>query len=391
MLVVDRIERNSNTMKMLDQKIEEGIMPQPQKPARGPETVFSHMAGKKQPFLSFNIPVIGLDIGGHSIKVVEIRKGIRSNRLAAAKVVEIFPDGPPRGEGSEVLLEEQRTEALRSALIGFRLNRTRIVASIGGSAVMVRQVQLPFMGTKKLESVLKWEVKRYLPYDATEMVLDAKILKDNKEAGKMDVLLVATRRDVLKGFTRFLKSAGVTPDVVDASPLALMNALTNVQPMNHGEAVAILDIGANFSTLDIHSSGGLLFNRIFSISGENFTNFIKEQLQISYAEAEILKRTDGSVFDMLRSAFDKLISDIHQTFMYYNSLGNRRKVERLVVSGGSAFLPKLVNYFATELNIEAEVLNPITGLTLEKDLLYRRKEIAKLSPQLTHAIGLALR
>ena len=82
---------------------------------------------------------------------------------------------------------------------------------------------------------------------------------------------------------------------------------------------------------------------------------------------------------------------MHQTFIYYGSLGKRKTVDRLFVTGGSAFFPKLVNYIATELDIEAEILNPLRTIQVAEVISQQSKAMNVIAPQLIHAIGLALR
>ncbi len=356
---------------------------------RGPEVVFCRLT-ERRPFNIFAVPVIGIDIGRQSIKVVEINKGLRSSRLLSAKIVDIYPDGPPE-DTQEYLITDNVRDALKTALIGFRLEKSRIVVSVGGSSVMIRQIQLPFMESKKLESAISWEAKRFLPYNPEEMVISTKILHHNKQQNKMDVLLVAVQKKLLHYFNELLAYCSVKPDIIDAGPLATINALRHTHKNNEEQTKAVLDIGASLSTLTLHGRDCPIFSRTIAISGDTFTNIIKNKLNISYCKAEIMKRTESSIFEMVKPYYDKLISQIHQTFIYYGSLSARKKVTKFYISGGSAFMPMLVNYLSTELNITAEVINPLREIEFSRDIRNYRNEFNLVSPQLTHAIGLALR
>jgi type IV pilus assembly protein PilM len=342
----------------------------------------------------------GLDIGCHTIKLVGLQKKFQGLKLVFLCMVEISPQKEllKGGENQDVI-----ATAVMKVLEGLDLERNSIISAIGSSAVVIRQIQYPASARQKMLSALHWETRKYIPFKPDEVVVDAQILEEAGESGKMEVLLTAVPKDQLDAHLKLLDQAGVKPITVDAGQLATINTFLAHDNLQSGETVVLLDMGAGASYLTIYSTQGPFFALSLSVGGNRFTREIQSRCQLGYAEAESLKCRGESYRDQyldsdiyyplheaLQNTYELLISEIRQSLVYYNKQTGINKFDRLILTGGSALLPELPEYLSRKLGIMVQVLDPTKNFEVDPNS-FDLDQVKKIAPQLTLAVGLALR
>jgi type IV pilus assembly protein PilM len=327
--------------------------------------------------------VIGVDIGSHTMKAVEIG---RMQHALVLREVGIAPTPPDAVQGGMVLKPEAVGETLTQMLRAMGTSASDAVAAVAGPTVVVRRVELPAMSDKQLRSSIQWEARNYISFPVEDSIVEFQILEHGPEAarGQMEVMLVATPREMVESRVRALEFAGLEPVAVEIEPLAMTRALVdlNPSPALGEETVALVDMGAAYTDVTIVHNRQFVLSRVIPIAGNNLTEAIKSALEISLPEAATLKETsmrvvvseeeratlDPQVQQASRAVeplLEELVREIRRSLAYYDyqqqmpgepgraGIG----VHRIMLSGGSARLTNLPKYLETQLGIPVEMPN----------------------------------
>lgn len=338
-----------------------------------------------------------IDVGSHTIKVVGLKEKRKGPELVFLSLVEILPGySLPQQEKS---YQHAIINALNVAINGIKKwqKGAGFVSSIGSNAAVVRQVQYPVAVKDKLLSAIQWEVRKFIPYEPEEVVVDAQILESGEK--KMDVLLAAVPKENLRQHQTILSGGGLTSKTVDADSIALTNAMMtqiNLQPQ---ETVLMIDVGAKTTLLNMFQKGGLFFSRSLSIAGDRFTQVISSELRKGFSEAEAIKRGESGggngynperIADLLIPSYKQLYSEIQKSIMFYNKQTDVKDFHYLFLSGGGANLPGLREFLSDKLGKEIALLSPVAGLLVDEKNI-TKEILVRFGPQLALAIGLAYR
>jgi type IV pilus assembly protein PilM len=257
--------------------------------------------------------------------------------------------------------------------------------------VILKQVSLPLLDDSEVGSALRFEARKHLPFDPLTMIVDYQILGRFPSERKLEILLAAVSRDHLETHLAALRLLDLEPDIVDATPLALANALG---AMEDGiGAHVIVDIGDKASHLVLVQRGQPFFSRRLDFGGDDLTKAIADSAQIPFEEAEEWKLAAGSdnpgfrvdwqspelasVPDVLRA---KLVDEILRSLAFYRTQASLGDIARMWVAGASARLPGLAARLTEQIGIPVAVFDPLAG---DRGLTG--------TPQFAQAYGLALR
>lgn len=345
----------------------------------------AHYQGPKQGFFSLGRSLVGLDLGAHAIKMIEVEhKGGVCNLLSFAFIETL----PPEQYATQDEYTDEVLQGTKRALSFTKQGRARVLVAAGGPKVTVRQLTIPYMSEEEFESSIKWEAKKYMPYNEDDMELDYQILNGDPESAKMDVLLAAAPREQIKQNLWILKQAQVRPIATDVNPLAVLNAYIFSGWYKAGERVIILDIGAQTTYLNVYREPGEYFVRSIPVAGEQFTTEINRQIRGGYLEAEWFKR-QADVISFITDPLQKMVTEIRRTLTFYRNQTGVKEFDRLVVTGGGANLKGLVEYLDNELKIEVSIFDPLRLLRISDPLAV--KTLKPFASQLATAIGLVVR
>lgn len=342
---------------------------------------------------------LGLDIGNFSIKLVEIDDEDGRYRLKNFSVVDLYEDNEEfeiDGAGYS-----RQVEALRKSFKQLKLNPKRIRnlnCSMGGTSVAIKQIKSISLAAEELESSLSFEARKHLPLDDTDAIMDYQILDGGADSTHMDILLVATTKKAFDYQVKLLADIGAKPKVIDAESVALVNSYLLTKGKPEGEnALVFLDIGAKFTTFSIFSDQGGFFSREIAIGGHKLTEDIRSIHNVTYSEAEHLKKERGmgallgraedagAIRVARRMAVDGLVDEVRRSLRYYTKETGIREFEKLLVCGGTAATPNLNSHLAKELSMNVEIYNPYEMFTVPPGFS------DNTGAQLATACGLALR
>ncbi len=235
--------------------------------------------------------LIGLDIGYDSVKAVELCRDERGYQMAPYAIVPISGGADPAERRSATL------SALKTLMREHKFSTRRVATAVSGENVIVRILRLPIFESsdESLEFAVRGEARDFIPFDMEDVVFDYQKLGEleHENSRVAEVLIVAVRKDVIEERLSLLRDAGLDPAVIDVASFALCNALSECGAIKPGEAVALVDIGGEITSVAILKDGVTRFTRDLNIGGKNILEVIATELEVDRREAEQLKNKYG--------------------------------------------------------------------------------------------------
>lgn len=339
--------------------------------------------------------LVGLDIGSHSLKLVELRQKGKSYELVTFGIQPLPPEAIVEGA---IMDSSAVAEAIDTLFVNNNVKKTDIATSVSGGSVIIKKISLPAMSEDELAESIRWEAEQYIPFPIDEVNLDHKTLRGSAaEGGMMDIVLVAVKKDMIGFYANVITQAGKRPMVVDVDAFALQNAfeLNYKNDVSPNEVIALINIGASLINMNIIQGEISLFTRDISTGGNLYTETVQRELNLSRDHAENLKKgtpVDGidpaTATSIIQGVTEDLAVDVQRTFDFFKATSTEERIDRIYLAGGSAKAPGIIQYFQNKFNAPTEVLNPFRAIRLTNiDADY----LQDVAPLATVAVGLALR
>jgi type IV pilus assembly protein PilM len=340
--------------------------------------------------------LVGVDIGTSAVKVLQVRESGRGVHLQKYGVEPLPPqsivDGHVMNSGAVV-------DALRKIFKDLRISQREIALSVSGNSVIIKKLNLPLMKRDELEEQIQWEAEQHIPFDISEVEIDYNILWENAEVGQMDVLLVAAKKDEIQDLVEVAKEVRLKPLVVDIDAFAMQNVYELNYGYNADETIALLNVGAEVTTVNIVHGAISQFTRDITNGGSSITEEIQKQLQVSYDEAEAYKAGGGldshdvipqEVDGIIASVVDALAGEIQRSLDFYMATTNRGEVQRVYITGGTGKIPYLRTAIERRSRVPVELLDPFRRVQFD-ERQFAPEVLKSQAPQATVCLGLALR
>jgi len=311
--------------------------------------------------------LVGLDIGSHSLKLVEImetpKKGYVLNRFSRIPLVKgVVVDGVP-------VEQQELAQKIKEVFKQSKCKKKGIVTSLSGHSVIVKKVTFPAMEENELRDLIKDEVGKYLPFENTEEVsFDFQILGENDfNPSQMDVILVAAKNDIVAAYTDAIKEAGFNAVIMDVDSFALETMYEENYEFEESDMVVLVNIGASITNINVARGGTSVFTRDFTLAGNSITEAVQQKLGVDFDEAERLKIEGMSGSESEQQEFnsnllaysDPICTEIERSVDYFRSTYGGEYIKHVLLSGGSALIPGIVGDLSQRLGIEAEIANPL--------------------------------
>jgi type IV pilus assembly protein PilM len=342
--------------------------------------------GKKQ-------SLVGLDIGSHSVKVVELEaQSNKQYRLVnwgvSQPLAEAIVDG-------EIMDRQLVTDAISNLLDSRGIKSRNVVAAVSGRAVIVKKITMNKLSAEDAQQAVYWEAEQHVPYDINDVSLDFEILGvAPNDPQQMQVLLVAAKKDMVVSFSDLIREAGLTPIIVDVDSFAAQNAIEANYDLTPEEVVAILNIGSEMTNINIVQSGVPYFTKDLQVGGNSFTDAVQRKFSLSQAEAAAAVRGESGpgleVTPVIEQACEGIATALDRAQAYLRTAGEAGSISRILVCGGSSLTPGVTDFLSRRFHVSAEVVNPLARIQYDP-ALFAGQDVMKVAPLLTVGIGLALR
>lgn len=344
-------------------------------------------------FLSKKKDLVGIDIGSSSVKLVQLKE---QKGVFHLQNVGILPLPAEAIVDNSLMDSSSIVEAVKNLFKSLNIKAKEAVCSISGNSVIIRKISLPVMPAEELEDQIQWEAEQYIPFDINDVNIDFQILTaDELDPSKMNVLLVASKKDIINDYLAVFNEAGIKLMVVDVDSFAVQNAFELNYDFDFEEVSALVNIGASIMNLNIVKGGISLFTRDVQIGGNLYNEEIQKQFGMNNEDAERTKISGDSpdnarLKDIISRINDTLSLEMRRSLDFYNSTAGEGKISKVYLSGGGAKTTMLLDSVSQKLDLPVEILNPFLKIR------YNEKEfdpeyLQEIGPLVTVAIGLATR
>ena len=338
--------------------------------------------------------LVGLDIGSRSLKAAEVEETKRGRTLKRFGHTDIPPGAIEDGTIND---PEAVAESIRQLLKAFYIKENNVAISIGGYSVIVKKIAVQTMDEKQLQDTIHFEAEQYIPFDISDVNLDFQILGENEtNPNQMNVFLVAAKKEMVNDYVNLANLAGLTPCIVDVEAFALQN----IFEMNYditGDNVALIDIGASKTSLNILKGNSSVFMRDVSLGCSQINQKIISLIDCSYDEAEQLKYgkdSDRISAEDLKGIISSVVADwcteIRRALDFFYSTYPDDQIGKIILSGGGANISEFRELLAVEASAEVEAINPFRGCYID-DGRFDPDYMKKIAPQAAISMGLAMR
>ncbi|MDD2852559.1 MAG: type IV pilus assembly protein PilM [Desulfuromonadaceae bacterium] len=337
--------------------------------------------------------VVGVDVGSGSVKVVQLKETKSSFQLLN---VGIYPLPPEAIVDNTLMDSASIASALNNLLSSLGIKVKDVACSISGNSVIIRKIVVPAMSQEELEEQISWEAEQYIPFDINDVNLDFQILSpDSNDPSKMNVLLVASKKDIINDYVSVFNEAGMQLAVVDVDAFAVQNAFEANYDYSSEDVLALVNIGSCIMNINIIKDGITLFTRDVQMGGSLYSEEIQKQLGLSSDDAETVKllaheSTNEPLKTVIEKVNDTITQEIRRSLDYYNSTAGNERIVKIFISGGCSKVLHLVDTIAEKVGLPVERINPFTKLTYnEKD--FDPEYLVEIAPFMVVPVGLAIR
>ncbi len=347
--------------------------------------------------LSRKKPVIlGLDISSTSVKLLELEQdgdNFRVQSLAVeplpdnAVVEKNFQDVEAIGETIQKAVKRSGTKAKLAAV------------AVAGSAVITKIINMPAnLSENELELQIQQEADQYIPYPLEEINLDFEVVGSTaNNPDSVDVLLAASRSENIENRTDALDIGGLTAKIVDVEAYTVENVapLLTAQMEDAGKdkIIAIIDIGATMTSLNVIENGNLIYTREQNFGGKQLTEEIMRRYGLAYEEAGRLKKSgglpDNYIPEVLEPFKETIAQQVGRFLQFFYTSGQHNTVDLIALAGGCASIPGIDELVESQLGITTVIANPFANMSLSSKV--NPQSLSKDAPSLIIACGLALR
>jgi len=334
--------------------------------------------------------IIGLDIGTSSLKAVALKAvsksfAVRNISIAANPIGRVLSDSPAE--------QDKLVAQIKVLIKNLQPANNKIRLGLAENQVFTRVISVPVLSEAELSSAIRWEAEQHIPVPISEVQLDYTVLsrpaKGIKE-GSMEVLLVAAKHEIVNRLADMMSLAGM--EVVGIEPGLL--ASSRYFSSGDGAPFLLANIGATTSDFAIISENRLHLTYSVPMAGEALTRAVELNLGLEVLQAEEYKRAygidprlmEGKVRNALLLVFSAIMSEAKKAINAFESTTRNKKVQRVVLSGGTALMPGISTETANQLGVsEVILINPFQGLELSSGL-----KIPAEAAVYSVAIGLAM-
>ncbi|MBI3385735.1 type IV pilus assembly protein PilM, partial [Candidatus Gottesmanbacteria bacterium] len=314
--------------------------------------------------------ILGIDIGSHSIKAIELSRSGKDIKLLAAGSV---PTPPGALTSSTQADQEALAVSLKKILKDIGATSRDVNIALPESQVFTRVIDVPQLSQRELASAIKWEAEQYIPLPLDQVNLDFTVLRDAKQTGKptMEALLVAAPKALINKYLTYLELAELHVVGVETEIVAASRALVRTAPSL--KTIMIASLGAQTTDLAIVQDGTLAFTRSISSGGAALSRALAQKLEFDISQAEEYKKTygletnklEGKIVEAVKPIMDTIVGEMKRAIAFYLERYPARRIEAILLSGGTAKVPGMVVYMAQEMNIETQLANPWVGIQRE--------------------------
>ncbi|MEG3436005.1 type IV pilus assembly protein PilM [Pannus brasiliensis CCIBt3594] len=354
---------------------------------------------------------VGLEITPARINIAQLAKqgqGYKLDKFCTAEIPEgIFEEG-------KIVDAPALAELIQEVLKENKIKTKRIATGVPMRESIIRIIPIPaeLDDAELRDMVLNHEAALYLPYPREEVDLDFQKLgsfQDEDGIEKIQVLLVATRREITDSYVDTFNQAGLQVDILEINSFALIRTIREqLRQFSSNEAAVVVDIEFDNTEIAIVVDGVPQFSRTVPIGTFQLQTALSRAMNLPTSRnPEILLGMTIPInsFDSLSSTttssgastnpgmtalmrvLGELTDELRRSINFYLNQSDDLEIAQLLLAGPGGGLAQLDEFFTQRLSVPTMPIDPISALSIDLD-----REIPNtLRPGLGTVLGLGLR
>ena len=320
---------------------------------------------------------VGLDVGSRWAKLVEVDHGGGRPEVVGAGAARV-PEGAV--VDGEVVDADLVTESVRGLVADVGARGPDVVVAMGGHDVFVKKVEMKRAKRSALRAAIEREAERLVPFDIDSVELDHHTLGTAGDGRRVDVLLVAAKREAVAARVDVVARAGLNPVLVDVEAFALHNAFTCNYGRSAEDAVALVDIRRESATVNVLEGAAPL------LAGD-----VPIGPSAAWAAEGDEAPPAGGRTSAVEEAAEALAAAVERASALLAARRSPTGLGRVFLSGSGACVPGLAESLARRVGVETRLANPFERVPVRSGARCRGISLNRSAPMLLLALGLALR
>jgi len=350
----------------------------------------------------FTKKILGIDIGTSTIKIVELSSfagRVRLENYGEIPASALYQKPFRTFEKSTLLLSaDEVSKGIKAIIQEAKIKTKRCIFSVPDFSTFFTNFELPPMTSEELPLAVKAEAQRHIPLPLSEVTLDWQLIGgkvSEKKGEKLKILLVTVPNEIINQYRKIASILEFQLFALEAEVFGLVKSLIE---KDEKRLIGVIDIGATSTTCSIIEKGVLKMSNSFDISGDDLTERIIKGLGVDNKMAEDFKKKYGilpsrlgleekNIREILLPLINLIISETEKVFKNFY-LQEAKEIDKIILAGGTALLPGLLEYFQDYFKKEIEIADPFSKVFYPPILEKRLKE---MGPAYVIALGIAKR
>lgn len=341
-------------------------------------------------------PVVGIDISSTAVKLLELSRAGKSYRVESYGM-EPLPEKAV--EDKNIVDVEIVGEAIARVVKRAKPKAQHAALGVAGPAVITKTITMEGgLSDNDMKEMIEADAEQYITFPIEEVNLDFEVIGPNeREPDRVDVLLAASRSENVETRVSAVEIGGLKTRVVDIEKYALENALImvvqNDPEISEEDTVALVEVGATTTTLNVLGQNHIVFTREDMFGGKNLTEQIQLRYGLNYEEAQLAKRNGGLPEDYESEVLEPFKAEVAQQvsrlIQYYYSTSTYGSLSHILLAGGCASINGVIEHVSNKIGGHVNVVNPFASMSVATRV--SKKDLMNDAPSLMIACGLALR
>lgn len=338
---------------------------------------------------------LGIDLGLSGIKLVELLNEKGRARL----VTYAYADLPTSGLEKPLTEDTDRiANIIKKMAAKARSTTKRTIAALPVSSVFSSVISVPAANEKELKEAIQLQAKKLIPVPLEDITLDYKTIDTTGEGGKKvtRVLMTGAPKNLVNRYVEIFKKSGLDLISLETEAFAQIRSLIG----KDRSSIMVIDIGSQRTNISVIEKGVPFLNRSIATGGVAITQTIAKTLGITYEQADTMKRDirgmqafapTGDISPILNTLLKPILDEVRYSFNLYQGqaeAGQTKKIDKIILTGGSALLPRLPEFITGLMNVNAYLGDPWARVVYPEDL---RPILEEIGSRFTVAIGCAMR
>lgn len=340
--------------------------------------------------------LVGLDISSTAVKLLELSQSGPRFRVESYAVVPL----PPHAVVEKNIADVEAVGSAIGRAVKLSGTRARLAAvAVAGSAVITKVINMPANLTDdEMATQIQLEADQYIPYPMEEVNLDFEVIgPSEKKPDSVDVLLAACRSENVEVRVAAVELGGLAARIVDVEAYAMETAFTllgqQLPDRGAGKTVAIVDVGATMTTLNVIHDMNIIYTREQVFGGKQLTEEIQRRYGLTYEEAGMAKKQgglpDNYVPEVLNPFREAMAQQVSRSLQFFFSSSQYNSVDHIVLAGGCASIPGIDELIEEKIGTGTSIANPFASMSLAPRI--KAQSLSSDAPALMIACGLAMR